>query len=494
MQRWLDHGVAPPAPVPDTVDAALAYLTHVLGHACYERWTLIRMKQRFASFGEAKAAKPAVFQLLLDHPEAVEWWEGGRVRTAPAVDAPDPQDVLERLLHAHRRRFRRMEGTMPMLQDVDGAHAWLAGIQPRHTGALVAWLWRAGRFVNRYGATNTLAVIDDAQAVALFLRERAHRSRHTLRAYAADLRRLVAWCRDRQLGPLSDLTRNDLLAYRDSLRTARATVAADGRQRATVPGERAQARALAVVASLYQHWFDTGYLIANPASGLVTGTQARTGFAPRRFLPPDTLAACDAWMAATSPGADDIASLRRRAIWALYRYGGVRLAELAWSINTNLPRVEVEDGGQWTLYVHGKGDKPRAIPLPAVAIAPVVAYRLARGLPAEPAAHEVLPLIHGFKGGSLQEGGLYAEVKAIFLAVAVGLQTGDQARAVMLRAASPHWLRHAYAKTLVVDHQVPLPVAQALLGHASIQTTASYAKTDLTQLRAFVEDSFGGGK
>lgn len=115
MQRWLDHGVAPPAPMPDTVDAALAYLTHVLGHACYERWTLIRMKQRFASFGEAKAAKAAVFQLLLDHPEAVEWWEGGRVRTAPVVDAPDPQDVLERLLLAHRRRFRRMEGTMPML-------------------------------------------------------------------------------------------------------------------------------------------------------------------------------------------------------------------------------------------------------------------------------------------------------------------------------------------------------------------------------------------
>lgn len=490
MQRWLDHRVAPPAPVPDTVDAALAYLTHVLGHACYERWTLIRMKQRFASFGEAKAAKPAVFQLLLDHAEAVEWWERGRLRIAPAVDAPAPEDVLERLLHAHRRRFRRMEGAIPVLQDVDGVHAWLAAIEPRHTGALVAWLRRAGRFVNRDGATNTLAVMDDDQAVALFLRERANRSRHTLRAYAADLRRLVGWCRDRQLGPLSDLTRNDLLAYRDHLRTARATVAANGRQRATAPGERAQARALAVFASLYQHWFDTGYLIANPASGLVTGTQARTGFAPRRFLPPDALAACDAWMAATSSGADNIASLRRRAIWALYRYGGVRLAELAWSIDINLPRVEVEDGRQWTLYVHGKGDKPRAIPLPAVAIAPVVAYRLARGLPAEPAAHEVLPLIHGFKGGSLQEGGLYAEVKAIFAAVAVGLQTGDPARAVMLRAASPHWLRHAYAKTLVVDHQAPLPVAQALLGHASVQTTAAYAKTDLSQLRAFVEGSF----
>lgn len=492
MQRWLDHGVTPPVPLPETVDAALAYLAHVLGHACYERWTLTRMKQAFPSFGEAKGAKPAVFGLLLDHPEAVEWWEGGRVRTAPAIDAPEPENVLESLLHAHRRRFRRMEDTMPMLQDVDGVHAWLATVEPQHTGALVSWLAQNGRFLNRDAATNTLAVFDDAQAVSLFLRERASRSRHTLRAYAADLRRLINWCRDRHLGPLSDLTRNDLLAYRDHLRTARTIVAPDGRQRAAAPGERTQTRALAVVASLYQYWFETGYLIANPASGLVTGTQARTGFSPRRFLPPAVLAACDAWMA-TVPAVDDLASLRRRAIWVLYRYGGVRLAELAWSIDTNLPRVEFEDGGSWTLYVHGKGGKPRSIPLPAVAIAPLAAYRVARGLRAEPAVHEVLPLIHGFKGGSLQEGGLYAEVKAIFDAVADGLQAGDPARAVLLRAASPHWLRHAYAKALVVDHQAPLPVAQALLGHASIQTTAAYAKTDLTQLRAFVEDSFGGG-
>lgn len=63
-------------------------------------------------------------------------------------------------------------------------------------------------------------------------------------------------------------------------------------------------------------------------------------------------------------------------------------------------------------------------------------------------------------------------------------------QASLLSAASPHWLRHAYAKALVVDHQVPLPVAQALLGHASVQTTAAYSKTDLTQLRTFVNSSF----
>jgi integrase/recombinase XerC len=42
----------------------------------------------------------------------------------------------------------------------------------------------------------------------------------------------------------------------------------------------------------------------------------------------------------------------------------------------------------------------------------------------------------------------------------------------------------------VVDHQLPLPVTQALLGHASVQTTAAYAKSGLSQLRVFVEGGF----
>jgi site-specific recombinase XerC len=94
------------------------------------------------------------------------------------------------------------------------------------------------------------------------------------------------------------------------------------------------------------------------------------------------------------------------------------------------------------------------------------------------------------QGEALQQTGLYREIKAIFAVVADGLQAREPAKAMLLRAASPHWLRHAYARTLVVDHQVPLPAAQALLGHASVQTTAAYAKTDLTQLRAFVDATF----
>ncbi|WP_283204780.1 tyrosine-type recombinase/integrase [Burkholderia sp. 4M9327F10] len=63
--------------------------------------------------------------------------------------------------------------------------------------------------------------------------------------------------------------------------------------------------------------------------------------------------------------------------------------------------------------------------------------------------------------------------QAIFVAAAGRLGKTDTAGAARLRQASPHWLRHGYARALV-DHAVPLPAAQALLGHASVQPTAAY--------------------
>lgn len=486
---WIDTGAVPPRPLPATVDAALVYLTETLGHPVYVHWTLARVKRHYGSLAEAKAAQPTVLKLLLAHDGAVEYWERGRLRTVPADQAPSPETVLARLLHTHRRRFRSTNASsgnnavVPAAAEGTGlvAAPWLAA----SGHADDAWLARAGRFAQPQTATNTLGAANDAQALALFLRERTGRSPHTLRAYGAELRRLMRWCGAHGLGPLSDLTRQQLLAYRLALQHGK-----PGMEDASPSlSEATRTRALAVVASLYGYWYETGYLHANPAAGLSAGSRARAGFAPTRLIPPALLGACDAWLDAS--GADgSLPALRRHAIWALYRYAGVRLAELAWSPETALPRLEAEAPGRWTLYVCGKGRKARAIPLPVPCVEVLRAYRQARGLPPEPPAHEALPVIHGNKGEALQSAGLYREVKAIFAAVADGLQAREPAQALLLRAASPHWLRHAYARTLVVDHQVPLPAAQALLGHASVQTTAAYAKTDLTQLRAFVDATF----
>jgi len=205
------------------------------------------------------------------------------------------------------------------------------------------------------------------------------------------------------------------------------------------------------------------------------------------------LQACDAWVAADTAltEAENLPRVRRAAIWTLYRTSGVRLVELVWRPLVGLPRLEADEHGDWTLHVIGKRDKERSIPLPKSSARVLRAYRAARGLPEVPSPFERIALIHGEKGGGLGERGLYDEVKAVLATVADDIEARDAEGATRLRGVSPHWLRHAYARTLVVDRQVPLPAAQALLGHVSVQTTAEYAKTDLSKLREFVEIGFG---
>ena len=524
LSRWIDTAASPPQSLPDSMDAALDYLAGATGHPVYIRWTLSRLKRGCPSLADAKREHPTVFALLLEHEAAVEYWDRGRLRIVAADHAPPPEIVLERVLRQHRRRFQEVADGNTLLPANDAAApaatgVWLTILEPPHTAApnvtgaastAGGWLARAGRFVNPSVVTNTLGVADDAQAVILFLRDRAGRSPHTRRAYLADLRRLIAWCERERLGPLSDLTRHDLLAYRREVElqpehgpvigedTPPGTHHLARRAQPGGPRQRSAAvasRALAVVSSLFRYWLKTGYLTANPAADLSGGGAARAAWTPTRIMPASVVALCDAVVAGPAPtGLTLPVWTRRCAIWSLYRYGGVRLAELVWSEALGLPRLDVDADADtdthWTLHVRGKGNKLRAIPLPAVCLPPLRAYRLARGLTPEPGAFERLPPIHSEKRGALGASGLYDEVKAVFHAAEARVAHGDGVTLALLRAASTHWLRHGYAHTLVVDHAVPLPVAQQLLGHASVQTTAAYAKSDLAQARAFVEGSF----
>ncbi|WP_434666069.1 tyrosine-type recombinase/integrase [Paraburkholderia sp. A3BS-1L] len=487
LSTWLDMGCRPPRRLPEPPEAALEYVAHALGHPVYVRWTLTALKRGCPSLADAKREHPAVFALLLEHDAAIEYWERGRLRVVSESSAPAAATVLERVLRQHRRRFRlaspddATDGALAIRHTVtDGSAGLPAGVDPE-------WLARAGRFANPAALTNTLGVADDAQAVKLFLRERASHSPHTLRAYVTELRRLAAWCTRERLGPYSDLTRQDLMAYRDALQAPRAEVA--GTVRRAAPASIS--RALAVVSSLFAWWHRTGYLTVNPAEGLAAGGRARMTWTPVRFLPAAALAHCDAVAAGDAP--EEVPATvwaRRRAVWALYRFAGIRLAELVWNEEFALPRIEADEARQWTLHVTGKGGKQRAIPLPSTCLPALRAYRCARGLPADPPPGERLPLIHSERGRALGTSGLYDEVRAVFALAAARLPPEESALRAALETASTHWLRHGYARTLVVDHRVPLPVAQALLGHASVQTTAAYARTDTTQLRAFVEESF----
>ncbi len=142
-----------------------------------------------------------------------------------------------------------------------------------------------------------LGVADDAAATAAFLRDRAARSSETRRTYVHEIHRLVAWSQSTGLGPLSDLSREALLAYRDAL----PRLIPAGRTGTAVLSARTVARALAVVKRLFGYWARTGYIKANPASALGATGSDRRAFQPERFLPDSVMRAVDAWLNAMPP-------------------------------------------------------------------------------------------------------------------------------------------------------------------------------------------------
>ncbi|NUX57666.1 tyrosine-type recombinase/integrase [Paraburkholderia youngii] len=482
--RWLDTLARPPRRLPEDAGAALAYVSNAVDQTVFAEWTPRTLVQRCGSPEEAKRRLPVVFQLLLRHDRVVQYWSAGQLLTVPAPDAPPRESVLNGLLRA-LPRFRRVNTPPPGTAGIARERDSPASVAPASIEA-GPWLARVGRYFNADTSSNTLGVVDDRAAVQAFLRERTNRSPHTRRMYVQEIRRLIAWARAAGLGPLSDLSREALLAYRDALPQVRSLAHADDAGPLSTQSVRL---ALAVVKSLFSYWAQTGYLRVNPASALGTIRPERSSLAPERFLPAPALAASDRWLAALVSGPASCGALRRAAIFALYRYAGVRVAELAASGNTGLPRVNVQSA-DWTLEIMGKGGRRRQVPLPACCVTVLQRYRLARGLPGMPSPLENAPLIDAKRGAGLGPSGLYREVKAALIQIARASTGEDSGSIAALHRASPHWLRHGYARAMVVEHGVPLPVAQGLLGHASVTTTAGYATPDLSEARRFVIQTF----
>lgn len=146
--------------------------------------------------------------------------------------------------------------------------------------------------------------------------------------------------------------------------------------------------------------------------------------------------------------------VRDRAIVATLYLGGLRRSELA-----GLDLTDLNRGGP-SLLVRGKGDRERLVPL------------------AEAATEWLDPWL-GLRGESA--GPLFCAVDRTGAPQVARRLSGEAVRQAVLRRAaragvaapSPHDLRRTYAGDLL-DAGADLVVVSALMGHASVQTTARY--------------------
>ncbi len=298
------------------------------------------------------------------------------------------------------------------------------------------------------------------ELVDAFLEERIRipgGSPHTLRAYRAELGRLLRYLAagsaaetaespaDGAVPGLSEVTSEDLR-----------NLLLDLRRRGLASASRA--RALAPIRSFFAWLEETGRIARDPALPL------RSPRAERRLPSVPSEPDVGALLEAASQGPSGI---RDRAVLELLYTTGMRSAEL---LALDLGDV---DPDRDRLTVLGKGNRERTVPVGRRARQALVAWLEDRPSwtdPGEPA------LFVGRQGGRLASRSLRAMFRRWCLAA--GGRSGF----------SPHSIRHAFA-THLLDAGADLRSVQELLGHRSVGTTAIYTHLTAARLRQAYEES-----
>lgn len=292
---------------------------------------------------------------------------------------------------------------------------------------------------------------------ARFLRRlaAADYSRHTVRAYGADVEQLVSFLQSRGRVYAADVRVDDLRLYVSRL--AEGAFSPDGRPCA----RRTLARKLSAARRLFAAAVDEGHLALHPASGL------HAPRLPRRLpavLTPEEAATLLRGLQGGAP------LIRRdRAMFELLYSCGLRTREV---LDLRLQDVDLARG---EVRVKGKGRKERVVPFGKPAGRAVAEYlaeartELLRGLP--PEAREGQDRVFVSRNGAALSP---SDVRRRLLAAVH--------RSGMATKLSPHTLRHSCA-THLLEGGADLRSIQEFLGHSSLSTTQIYTHVSATHLR-----------
>ena len=169
--------------------------------------------------------------------------------------------------------------------------------------------------------------------------------------------------------------------------------------------------------------------------------------------------------------ADRLGSSRDRALMQVLLRTGLRIGEVA-ALDITDVRLTQRTGE--LVVRHGKGDRRRVVPLTRSVRSALRDWRTDRTRhPSKPAADSG-PLW-------LSRSGRRLSVRAISKLVSAVLATAGIEE-------SAHALRHTLATRLVRDHARDLALVADILGHADVKTTRRYARSELEDRRAALED------
>ena len=277
-------------------------------------------------------------------------------------------------------------------------------------------------------------------------------SRHTVRAYLADVTSLLEHAATAGAGAPAEL---DITILRAWL----AEQHGSGLSRATLARRAAAARAFTAFARA------RGLLTQDP--GPLLGMPKIPRRLPQVLRQDQVAAVLDAPAAPGGTGAaapDAAVALRDSAILELLYATGIRVSELCGLDLGDL------DTGRRTVRVLGKGGRERTVPAGLPAVAAVSAWaRSGRPVLAVPGSGHALFL--GARGRRLDPRTARRVVHARVAAVPGTPDSG------------PHGLRHA-AATHLLEGGADLRSVQEILGHASLTSTQIYTHVTVERLRS----------
>ena len=214
---------------------------------------------------------------------------------------------------------------------------------------------------------------------------------------------------------------------------------------------RSLARMLSAWRGLYNYLArDHGYT-HNPCAGLRAPKSAKS---LPHVLSPDEAAKLLEFQA------NDLMTLRDKAMFELFYSSGLRLAEL---INLTPEDLNFSDH---TVLIHGKGDKSRVVPIGNQAIQALRKWLKTREALLKP-GEKALFLSRNGKGISSRSVSQRLKMRALQQGISLNVH--------------PHVLRHSFASH-ILQSSADLRAVQEMLGHASISTTQTYTHLDFQHL------------
>ncbi len=265
----------------------------------------------------------------------------------------------------------------------------------------------------------------------------------TLEAYTRDLEKLEAFLSslDRRL---EDATAEDLRAFLSvmSERLAPSSVA----------------RVVSSIRRYYRFLVMQGIREENPAELLTTPRR------PRSL--PQFLTVEEVRRLLEAPRVDRPQGVRDRALLEVMYGSGLRVSE---TVGLEEGHLDLQEGA---VRVRGKGAKDRVVPLTRAAVMWLARYM-----------DEVRPLwnVRGTSRVFLTRRGRPLDRVEVWK-----LLRRYARKAGITKNVHPHMLRHSFATHLLMGG-MDLRTLQALLGHASLNTTQIYTHLDLERLRAAVQ-------